>query len=502
MNVPDPRVGTVLHGRYKILERRTEGSMGVVYRGERITLKRPVAIKFLHEGYAATDDGRRRFEVEARAMGRLEHPNCVPVTDFGLEQGAPYLVMDFVAGVTLQQLLTTEWRLAPRRAVGIIRQVLAGLAHAHDKGIIHRDIKPANILITVAQGHGEHVRIVDFGLAKLRDEGSFTTGVAVGTPVYMSPEQTIGTKADERADLYACGVILYEMLAGAKLFQAETPFEVMRMHREDPPPPLSTTAAGVEISPGLQAVVTRALAKAREDRFQSASEFLAALEQADEGHLQRGSRRRTVAILALGLAAMAGGAFFAWKQLGPREPAAAPAPQGPPAAARATEPPAEPRAKRDDKPSPSPDAAAAPEVAAAADARPSDGAAIARLRALATETGDVQGAIAGLEQLRAAQPAEPAVHYALANLYAETQAWALAVQSYAATLRLDPGYQTDPRVIADVVEALGSKDAHEMAAKLIEHTLGPAAVPRLEEASRSTNRDLRARATVLVSRMR
>src|ERR1043165_1110908 len=101
MDVPDPRVGSVLQGRYRILERKRPGSMGVVYRGERVALNRPVAIKFLHEGYAATDDGRRRFEIEARAMSRLTHPNCVPVTDFGLEDGSPYLVMDYVDGRTL-----------------------------------------------------------------------------------------------------------------------------------------------------------------------------------------------------------------------------------------------------------------------------------------------------------------------------------------------------------------------------------------------------------------
>lgn len=284
MDMPDPRVGTVLAGRYKILERTTAGSMGVVYRAERLALKRAVAIKFLNEGYAASEDGLRRFEVEARAMGRLEHPNCIPVTDYGVVDGAPYLVMDFVKGWTLGDLLASEWRLAPARAVALMRQVLAGLDHAHAQRIIHRDVKPANILVSPAEGHGEHVRIVDFGLAKLRDEGSFTTGIAVGTPSYMSPEQTIGQKADERADIYACGIILYELLSGARPFQAETPFEVMRMHREVAPLPLATAANGVEISPRLEAVVMKALAKAREDRFQSMSEFRTALDAVDEAH--------------------------------------------------------------------------------------------------------------------------------------------------------------------------------------------------------------------------
>jgi eukaryotic-like serine/threonine-protein kinase len=464
MTVPDPRVGTVLHGRYRIVERTNEGSMGVVYRGERVALRRAVAIKFLNEGYAATDDGRRRFEVEARAMSRLDHPNCVPVTDFGVDDEQPFLVMDFVTGCTLRQLLTREWRLPPARAVAIVRQILAGLAHAHAQQIIHRDIKPENILITPIEGHGEHARIVDFGLAKLRDEGSITTGVAVGTPGYMSPEQTSGEKADERADVYACGIILYELLSGAKPFQAESPFEVMRMHREDPPPPLDATAAGVSLSPRLTAVVMRALAKAREERFQSASELRAALEAVPEAH-GRGGRGRAgarLAIAALGVAAFAAGGLWAHGRWGDRPPAAA---------------------------------------VERAPARPDDPAEVAELRARATR-GDVAGAIAGLEQLRDQGPDLAAVHYALGNLYAESQAWVPAVAAYAATVRADAVYRADPRLVSDVVEALGSGEAHDPAAELIAEQLGPAALPRLEQASRSTNPDLRARAGRLLAELR
>src|SRR5687768_12963551 len=235
---PDPHLGTVLHGRYLVSERLAEGAMAVVYRGERVGLKRQVAIKFLHESYASSEDGMRRFEVEARAMSRLAHPNCVAVTDFGLDNGAPYLVMDFVTGRTLRDMLEDEIRLRPTRAVAVVRQVLAGLTHAHGQGIVHRDVKPENIVVSSVEGHGEQVRILDFGLAKLRDENSVTSGLAVGTPGYMAPEQTIGEKVDERADLYATGIILFELMAGRKPFQAESPFDVMRMHRESPIPPL------------------------------------------------------------------------------------------------------------------------------------------------------------------------------------------------------------------------------------------------------------------------
>jgi serine/threonine-protein kinase len=492
--VPDPRVGTVLQGRYKILERKTAGSMGVVYRGERLTLKRAVAIKFLNEGYAATEDGRRRFEVEARAMSRLEHPNCVPVTDFGVDDHSPYLVMDYVSGRTLRDLLVAEWRVAPARAVGLVRQILSGLAHAHTQGIIHRDIKPENILVTTVEGHGEHVRIVDFGLAKLRDEGSMTTGVAVGTPGYMSPEQTIGEKADERADVYACGIILYELLAGAKPFQGQTPFDIMRQHRDTPPPPLETTAAGVAISSRLEAVVMKALAKAREDRYQSASEFRAALEAVDEAHGRRSSRGGKWALLGLGALAMAGGAFFAWTQF-VRDDNPAP-PRGDVAEKRAPE-------EKVEKPKPKPKRE--PKVAVAPDAAPEppkkkvEPAEIRKLRAAAAASGDYTEAVAALEQMRAADPSSTDVHYALANLYAESQRWPDAIASYAATLRLDAAYKTDTRLISDVVEALGSDDAYQVAARLIENELGATAVPRLEEASRSTNAELRTRAGLVLS---
>jgi serine/threonine-protein kinase len=143
--------------------------MGVVYRGERLQLGRAVAIKFLHAAFAGRPEIMRRFETEARAMSRLAHPHCVSVMDYGVEEGAPYLVMDFVHGKTLRTLLD-EGELTTARSLHIMRQLLAGLAHAHGQGIIHRDIKPANIMLTEATGTGDHVRILDFGLAKLRVE--------------------------------------------------------------------------------------------------------------------------------------------------------------------------------------------------------------------------------------------------------------------------------------------------------------------------------------------
>ncbi|MEO5767104.1 MAG: serine/threonine-protein kinase, partial [Polyangia bacterium] len=211
---PDPRIGQVLQGRYRILARVAAGAMGVVYRGERVELGRPVAVKFLHPWIASQQAFRSRFETEARAMSRLSHPNCVSVMDFGIEGSSPYVVMDFIAGVTLRQLLE-RGRLPPARVVAIARQLLAGVAHAHAQGIVHRDLKPENLILGDSAGLADHVRILDFGLAKLRDGPAMTSGLAIGTPSYMSPEQAGAPgDIDGRTDIYAIGILLFEMLAG------------------------------------------------------------------------------------------------------------------------------------------------------------------------------------------------------------------------------------------------------------------------------------------------
>jgi eukaryotic-like serine/threonine-protein kinase len=282
MDHPDPRIGTELIGRYRILEPISSGGMGVVYRAERLVLGRAVAIKFLNADYAATDEGKRLFELEALAASRLSHPNCVPVTDFGVQRGEPFLVMEFVAGLSLRDVLDEEGRLTPPRAVELTRKVLAGLAHAHGQGVIHRDVKPENILVQAVEGHGEQPRLLDFGLGKLRGQKSVISGVAPGTPSYISPELTRGLKVDERADIYAVGIILYELLAGQKPFAAKALGDLLRMHRERPPPKLAEAAPEVAISDELEAAIDRALIKDRDERFQTAEAFSAALAATPE----------------------------------------------------------------------------------------------------------------------------------------------------------------------------------------------------------------------------
>jgi len=287
--VTDARIGRVLQGRYRIVDRLAVGGMGVVYRGERIGLDRPVAIKFLRTPQAAKKEGLRRFDREARAMSRLAHPNCVPVIDYGVDEEAPYIVLEFVEGPALDEVLA-EGPLPAPRAIRIVRQILAGLAHAHDQGIVHRDMKPGNVMLARVTGSGEQARILDFGLAKLLEPSESaswsTTSVAVGTPGYMSPEQARGEEVDRRTDLYSTGILLFELLTGRKPFVAEEPMQVLRMHVEQVPPTLAEAASGRSFSRELQAAVSGALTKDPATRWQTALAFADALAATPEGQVE------------------------------------------------------------------------------------------------------------------------------------------------------------------------------------------------------------------------
>jgi eukaryotic-like serine/threonine-protein kinase len=280
MTSDDQRIGSVLQGRYRVLEAVSSGGIGSVYKAERTQLGRIVAVKFLHGPLANDADMMRRFEQEARLMSRLDHPHCVSVIDFGVS-GEPFIVMEFVTGTTLRRLID-DGPVPPRRALAIVKQILAGLAHAHEKGIIHRDMKPANVMLAQHTGTGDHARILDFGLAKVWDAESSTSSV-LGTPSYMSPEQASGKKVDGRTDLYATGVILYELLTGEKPFLADQALAVLAMHMNDPPPRLEDKAPrGTPFSEELEELVARCMAKSAEDRFQTPAELAEAIEYLPE----------------------------------------------------------------------------------------------------------------------------------------------------------------------------------------------------------------------------
>ncbi len=273
-------VGSTLQGRYRIDALLGMGGMGGVFRARHLGLAHDVAIKVLRSGMRSGHIAPARFEREARSASRLDHPNCVRVTDFGeLEDGAKFLVMELLAGDELRSRLGAPWN--PADAIDVGLQILDGLEHAHARGVVHRDLKPENVLLDVDHRGKQRVKLVDFGIAKLLEgedesEPKLTrTGMMFGTPRYMSPEQAGGGKVDARTDLYAVGLLLYEMLAGRPPFEAEDVGAIMRMHVLTPPPDLPAS-----VPPALVAVVMRLLAKSRADRFASATDTMAALERA------------------------------------------------------------------------------------------------------------------------------------------------------------------------------------------------------------------------------
>jgi serine/threonine-protein kinase len=277
---------TVLDGRYQVIEPIAEGAMGSVYRGERLKLGRAVAIKIMHHELPDELASRQRFEREAKLMALLEHPNCVSVIDFGVHDEKPFLVMDLVRGTSLIEVMEKTGRLEIPRSVEIIKQVLSGLAHAHELGIVHRDIKPANIMISEKAGYGQQVRILDFGLARLTESSTkLTTGIVVGTPNYMAPEQCKGSDIDARTDLYACGVMLFEMLTGRKPFIADDPIQVVRKHLLEKPPTLASVEPNVDFGK-LEEVIAKALSKAPADRYDSAVIMAKAVEAAAQGPIK------------------------------------------------------------------------------------------------------------------------------------------------------------------------------------------------------------------------
>jgi serine/threonine-protein kinase len=290
----NPRAGKVLQGRYRLRSILAEGGMGVVWQAERVGIERPVVVKFLQAVLSDRPGAVDRFEREARATARLNHPNCVQLVDYGLDEGQPYLVVEFVEGQTLAGLLE-HGPLDARRATRIAVQVLAGLEHAHERGILHRDMKPANLMIVEATGYEDFVKILDFGLAKIIDETDrrevTVHGVALGTPGYMSPEQAAGMPSDLRADLYSVGAVLYHLITGIKMFEGGNVHSILRKHREDTPAPPRRLRGPGAISAELDAVVSRALQRDAERRYQNAAEMRRALEATPEGAIRSRPRR-------------------------------------------------------------------------------------------------------------------------------------------------------------------------------------------------------------------
>jgi len=256
------------------------GGMGRVYRAEQQALGRTVAVKIIHPYLLGDESASVRFITEARAASRLNHPNIVSVFDFGKTDNQLYLVMEYLRGRDLARVDYEDGPLPFKRIVDVMIQVLAGLGEAHELGIIHRDLKPENIVLEPMRKAGDFVKVVDFGLAKMRELPSShitSPGIVCGTPDYMSPEQGRGDAIDGRSDLYTCGVLLFQLLTGRLPFEAESPTPVVLMHLTLPPPNPAVIAPTRRIPPALVDLTLKALEKDANRRYQTADQFAAAL---------------------------------------------------------------------------------------------------------------------------------------------------------------------------------------------------------------------------------
>ncbi len=254
----DTLIGRVLDGRYRVGPKIARGGMATVYEATDLRLDRTVAVKVMHEGLADDEEFVHRFQREARSAARLAHHNVVAVFDTGDDHGTLFLVMEYVPGLTLRDLIRKEAPMSPAKALAVIEPVLSALAAAHDAGILHRDVKPENVLLA----DDGRVKVADFGLARAinsETQHTATGGVLIGTVSYLSPELVVNGKADARADVYAAGVLIYEMLTGHKPHQADSPIQVAYKHvHEDIPAPSASTPG---IPPYVDALVARATAR-------------------------------------------------------------------------------------------------------------------------------------------------------------------------------------------------------------------------------------------------
>ena len=278
---------------FRIVEKLGEGGMGVVYKGMDVHLDRPVAIKMLSPDLSRNPEIVERFRTEARAQANLNHVNLATLYAFLVHDGNAFIAMEFVEGENFEQLIRRRGPLPAEDAVPWFKQALLGVGAAHRMGIVHRDIKPTNLMLN-RQGI---VKVMDFGIAKVVGvRGTTRTGMQLGTPAYMSPEQIQGRAIDVRTDIYALGITLYQMLSGHVPFEEGSDFDIMRHQVSTPPPPM------IDLHPyapaQYQSVVTKAIAKNPEERYRSVEEFGAGAGASREcGHNRRhnyGGPRRTV----------------------------------------------------------------------------------------------------------------------------------------------------------------------------------------------------------------
>ena len=526
-----------------MLARLGVGGVGVVYQGRQVQLDRLVAIKVLQQSAAASPEWRRRFEREARALSALAHPNVVPITDFGIDGGVPYLVMELLQGKTLADLIN-EGPVSPARALDIVRQTLRGLAFAHRQGIAHRDLKPANIFLQALPDHADHVRLLDFGMAKFLEGASSPSlaenlsrvGVVFGTPSYMAPEQAKAERVDARADIYAAGAILFQLLAGRLPYVADTPEGLMEAHVSEPVPSLAEVRPDLSIARLVQPVIDRAMAKKPAGRYPQALWMLSALEALDGGSRAaatsaelaptlkdlppvrsarrarepptlkdlprvpsaRGARAprshpwRTAIALVVLAAAVTTGVTFLRRHRGPlvesAKPVAAQAPAPnpqatptPPAHAPAQPPPPATAAATQTQTKPA--SAVAPGQRARDPWQEAVPEALKPIRDRLERGARLnEGALGPAYAFARQNPGDPRPWLLIAHAYAQLDWLSDSVERYQRAYRADPTCRGDPQMLEDLLKAAAHRVAGRNAARAIRDIYGAEALPALEKA--------------------
>ncbi len=496
---PDPFIGRILEGRYEVLERLGTGSEGVVYRGRQVQLGRFVAIKMLQP--AAHQDGRRRFQREAKALSELAHPNIVSVTDSGIDRDVPYLVMELLEGKTLADLLA-QGCLPFARGLGIAQQLLRGLAFAHGKGIVHRDLTPANVFLQELPDHLDHVRLLDFGVAKFLGSSRSPTlvgklthiGVVVGTPAYMSPEQAREEPVDARTDVYAAGVALFQLFAGRLPFAGPTRDEMQKAHATEPVPSLAEARPDLAAAPFLQPIIERAMAKNRAGRFPDAASMLAALEATAAvsrvaaaamvsprvtppnfegqrfGRLRRawsfisGSWKSVVTVVSVA-AGLTSVVSFVRRDV-VQSPGATPSLSLAAASSRHSQAPLE----------------RVPKPAARDPWRDTAPPALQPIRdKLDHQTRLSEAALRPAYAFARQNPGDARPWLLVARAYAQLDWWSDSVDRYLRAYRLDASCRGDPQMLADLLKAVAHPVAGRSAARAIHDVYGAEALPAIED---------------------
>jgi eukaryotic-like serine/threonine-protein kinase len=490
----DPIVGRLVADRYRVLATLGRGGMGAVYRVEHVMLKKELALKFLHPELGRLDEVARRFEREAEAAARLDHPNIIGVTDFGhTADGMLFLVMELLHGQSLTEIIRPDGVGRPlpvERALHIERQILRALEHAHSMGVVHRDLKPDNVMVITRDGERDIVKLLDFGIAKITapldgtsPSGSALTqaGVVFGTPEYLSPEQAMGEEADQRADLYSAGIVLYEMLAGKRPFDAPSKVQIVSMHLTQKAMPVTQAAPDAGVPRWLERVVERAMAKKRDERYSTAQQFLQALDWSAGPSMGMpvvprgdtlGFERVRVAVRDR---IVAGWSFLVRRA---RE-AGVPWPRAFSAAGLALVVALAGLLvvmRRSDGPRPAPAAMAE---------------ALQRAESLLSR-GELEPARAVLQQLQSQHPETARVHYLLGNLDFAQGERERALGDYHDAIRLDRGYANDAVLRANVRALLDRKNEGPAAVALLADDVGKSALSDLVACAKSC-RDERAR---------